>query len=77
MTVEGKYQWETYIKAKTTAQQTADKEIGTLIEQDLGYNALHIYNFPEDWVTPGGMPIDNYRQTSPNMQTSACVISKK
>ena len=43
----------------------------------MGYNASHICNFPEDWVTPGGMPSDNYRQTSPNMQTSAGVISNK
>ena len=65
------------MKANTTYQQTTDKDIGALIEQNLGYNALHIGKFPEDWVTPGGMSSVNYRQTSPNMQTFSDVISKK
>ena len=51
--------------------------MGDLLEQDMGNNYLHIGNFPEDWVTPGVMPSDKYIQTSPNMQTSSDVISKK
>ena len=63
------------MKANTTYQQTADKDIGTLIEQELEYNALYIGKFLEDWVTPGGMYSVKYRQTSPNMQTFSDVIS--
>ena len=43
----------------------------------MGYNDLYIGNFTEYWVTPGEMPSDNYSQNSPNMQTSADVISEK
>ena len=65
------------MKANTTYQQTADKDIGALLEQELEYNVLHIGKFPEDWVTPGGMSSVNYRQSSPNIQTFSDVISKK
>ena len=77
MTVEGKSQWETYIKSRTTSQHIGDKDICALLEQELIYNALHIGNFQEDWVTPDGMPSYNYRQTSTNMQTYSSFISKK
>ena len=77
MTAQVKSQWETYIKAKNTSQQTADKYIGSILKQNLGLNALHIVTFPGDLITPVGMPSDNCRQTSHNMQTSADVISKK
>ena len=51
--------------------------IGQLFEREYGFNAVHIGNFPNDWVKPGGLSNDNYCQTCDKMQSSADVVKKK
>ena len=45
------------------------------MESEWGFDALHIGEFPEDWVKPGGY--FDYRQTSKNMTTNEQVLEKK
>ena len=77
LTPEGIQQWSTYLQTKKIAQQTVDNEMGKLMELEYGINALHPGNLPQDWVKPGGLANDNYRQTSDDMQCSRDVLDKQ
>ena len=55
----------------------ASKMIGEMFEHEYGFNAIHIGNFPRDWVKPGGLLDDNYHQTCDEMQSSRDVVKKK
>ena len=55
----------------------AGEAIGLILQSEYGYNAMHEGNFPADWVKPGGMEIDTYRQTCNLMLSSENVIERK
>ena len=74
---DGKKIWSEYNQKKSNAVNKASKLIGEMFEHEYGFNALHIGNFPNDWVKPGGLPDDNYRQTCNGMQSSKDVVEKK
>ena len=65
------------LRKKSNAVNKASKLIGEMFEHEYGFNALHIGNFPNDWVKTGGLPDDNYRQTCDGMQSSKDVVEKK
>ena len=77
LSVDGTHAWAAYIEAKKLAQQTIDDKLGKLMEIEYGINALHSGNFPQDWVKPGGLSNDNYRQTCDEMQSSRDVLDKQ
>ena len=74
---DGKKIWSEYTQKKSNAVNKASKLIGEMFEHEYGFNALHIGNFPNDWVKPGGLPDDNYRQTCDGMKSSKDVVKKK
>ena len=74
---DGKKIWSEYTQKKSNAVNKASKLIGEMFEHEYGFNALHIGNFPNDWVKPGGLPKDNYRQTCDEIQSSKNVVEKK
>ena len=51
--------------------------IGMILQSEYGYNAMHEGNFPRDWVKPGGMEDDLYRQTCNLMMSSEDVVDRK
>ena len=55
----------------------AGEAIGILLQTEYGYNAMHEGHFPRDWVKPGGMEVDTYRQTCNDMISSSDVVDKK
>lgn len=73
----GKYEWKIYSLQKGIHEKNFNEKIGEIFESEFGIHALHIGNFPEDWVKPGGLPNDNYRVTSTGMQSSADVIDRQ
>ena len=77
LSADGRNAWAAYIQAKKLAQQTIDDKLGKLMEIEYGINALHPGNLPQDWVKPGGLNNDNYRQTCNEMQSSRDVLDKQ
>ena len=65
----GEEYWDNYSTMKKKAIEEAAKITGRLLEEEYGYNALHIGNLPNDWVKPGGLSTDNYCQTCDQMQS--------
>ena len=53
-----------------------DKHVTKVMESEWGFDALHIGQFPQDWVRPGGFGMD-YRNTSKNMLTTEQVLATK
>ena len=69
---------EEFHSVSASAKSTCDKEVTNVMEQEWGYDAIHVGNFPSDWVRPGGAPtMQCYRRTSDAMMTSNEVIEKK
>ena len=50
-----------------------DKHVTNVMESEWGIDALHIGQFPEDWVKPGGFGMD-YQRTSNNKSTTQQVL---
>ena len=50
--------------------------IGNVMERLWGYSAMHIGDFPKDWVKPGGLPQMDYRTTVDAMCTSENVLQQ-
>ena len=71
---EGKHEWETYSLHKGIHESNFNKKIGEIFESEFGIHALHVGNFPQDWMKPIGLRDDNYRETSTSTQSSADVI---
>ena len=67
--IEAKKIMEKFDSLIMDAKKRCDECISHVMEKEWGYDALHIGNFPQDWVKPGG-PFDlPYRQTSNTMMT--------
>ncbi len=77
LTDEGKQHWNAYILEKSNAMKIAGGEIGRVMESEYGHSALHLGNAPEDWVKPGGLRSDGYRETCSGMQASTDVLERK
>ena len=45
------------------------------MEHEWGYDALHVGNFPVDWVKPGGLEDMDYRKTTNTMLSSEDVLN--
>ena len=77
LTDEGKQHWNAYILEKSNDVKIAGGNIGIVMESEYGHSALHLGNAPEDWVKPGGLRSEGYRETCSGMQASTDVLERK
>ena len=65
-----------FLRQNNVYEQCLNKRISDILERNFGYSAMHVGNFPGDWLKPGGQKEHNYRQTCPHMLSSADVIER-
>ena len=65
-----------FVRQNDQYEQCLNKKISNILESNFGYSAMHVGNFPDDWLKPGGQKEHNYRQTCPHMLSSTDVIER-
>ena len=66
--------WSEYEEKKLQAINVANEKVGKIMESKFGVHAMHLGQFPQEWVKPGGWPMEPYPITQTDMLTSKQVL---
>ena len=67
--------FSTYEKDLSILHHDLNQGVKKVMENEWGYDAIHVGTFPQHWVKPGGLAEMDYRKTSKSMMTSDDVLA--